>query len=98
MTPSGIEMAAETKVTAMDATIRGKMPKSGGLDVGYQYFPKIKSFIETILKTGKPSMKRNNIIINRMAKEAKATLKKKKRTDLSVLPRLFFIVFAKSFI
>jgi len=80
----------------MEATIRGKMPKSGGLEVGYQYLPKMKSFIETCLKIGMPSMNKKSMIMKSMAKEARATLKKKMRTDLSVLLRIFVIRFSMS--
>jgi hypothetical protein len=96
ITPIGIEITAETRVTAMEAIISGKMPKSGGLEVGYQYLPKIKSVIVTFLKIGMPSMNKKIIIMKRIAMEAKATLKKKMRTDLSVLWRAFVIGFSKS--
>jgi len=96
ITPSGMEITAETSVTAMEATISGKIPKSGGLEVGYQYLPKMKSVTVTLLKIGMPSMNKKSMIMKSMANEASATQKKKMRTDISVLLRIFVIRFSKS--
>jgi hypothetical protein len=38
-----MEIIEEIAVTAIEAMIRGKIPKSGGSAVGYQYLPKINS-------------------------------------------------------
>jgi len=91
-----MEITAETSVTAIEATIKGKIPKSGGLEVGYQYLPKMKSVTVTFLKIGMPSVNKKSMIMKSMANEASATLKKKTRTDLSVLLRIFVIRFSMS--
>lgn len=80
-----MEIAADTAVTIIEARISGKIPKSGGLDVGYQYFPKTNFKTDICLKIGSPSMNKKAIIINRMAIETVATLKNMIRTDFSVL-------------
>jgi hypothetical protein len=67
-----MEIIAEKIVTTRDPMISGSIPNSGGSYVGYQYSPKMKSFTETCLKTGKPSMKRNMEIIKRIVMEAVA--------------------------
>ena len=85
ITPSGMETAAETSVTARDATIKGKMPKSGGLEVGYHNFPNTKSEMVIFLNIGRPSMNRKAMIMKIIAMEASAAQKKKVRTALSVL-------------
>jgi hypothetical protein len=74
-TPSGIEIREDNNVTASDAIISDKIPKSGGSEVGYQYSPKIKSLTATSLKIGIPSMKRKIIIMKRIITEAEAMLK-----------------------
>ena len=86
-----MEITADTSVTARDATIRGKMPKSGGLEVGYQYLPNTNWNTETFSKIGRPSMNKKTMIMHNMAMDASATLKKKMRTDRSVLWRAFVI-------
>jgi len=58
MTPSGIAMSEENTVTAMEATIMGRMPNSGGSAVGYQKFPNRNPPTETCSKMGAPSRKR----------------------------------------
>ena len=62
------EIREAAAVTARDATISGRIPKSAGSSVGYQYFPKMKSETETFPKIGRPSMKRK---ITRFARAAK---------------------------
>ncbi len=55
----------------------GKIPKSGGSAVGYQYLPKRKPFTETCLKMGSPSAKRKTTIRTRIVIEARATRRKR---------------------
>jgi hypothetical protein len=71
-----MEIAADKMVTTRDPIIIGKIPKSGGSDVGYQYVPNIKFFTETTLKIGNPSTKRNTEIVNRIVMDAVAMQKK----------------------
>ena len=91
--PSGIDIKADSKVTDSEATISDKIPKSGGSEVGYQYFPKIKSLTETSSKIGIPSMKRNTIIMKSITIEADATTKKSVCIVRSVIRRLLNISF-----
>jgi len=50
------------------------------------------------LKIGMPSMNKKIIIMKRIAIEANATLKKKMRTDLSVLWRVFVMYNFNAFV
>jgi hypothetical protein len=77
MTPRGMEMREENAVTAIEAMIKGKIPKSGGSEVGYQYLPNRKFFRETFSKMGIPSMKRKNTMSPSVVMEARAMLKNK---------------------
>ena len=45
ITPRGMASVLENAVTAIEATISGKIPKSGGSEVGYQYVPNKKFFM-----------------------------------------------------
>ena len=92
MIPSGMDIMPDTPVTATEATIRGKMPKSAGSEVGYQYFPKMKSLTDTVSKMGSPSLKRNSMIRNRMEMDAVATMKNITCMDFSVVWRRLAIV------
>jgi hypothetical protein len=67
-------MTAEIAVTAMEAVIRGKIPNSGGSEVGYQYLPNKNSLTETFPKMGSPSKKRKKTIRVRIVIEARAML------------------------
>ena len=87
-TPKGIDMTDDTIVTATDPIISAKIPKSGGSSVGYQRLPKIKSFTETLLKMGRPSMKRKTTIRARVIMDANATPKKVNRISFSALSLL----------
>ena len=80
-----MERRAEITVTAMEAVMSGKIPKSGGSAVGYQYSPKRKSFTETCLNMGSPSAKRKTTIRTRIVIEARATQKKTERIAHSFL-------------
>ena len=92
MTPSGMAIIPEKTVTANEATIRGKIPKSGGSDVGYQYLPRRKSLTETVLKIGSPSLKRNSMIRNKMVMDAVAMMKNIACIDFSVVWRRLAMV------
>lgn len=71
----GTAMIVAKIVTEIDATINGKTPNLSYSLVGYQLNPKIKSVGLTSLKIGKPSLKRNNIISNRIKIQKKAIMK-----------------------
>jgi hypothetical protein len=73
----------------MDPIISGKIPKSGGSSVGYQYCPKTKSITETSLKMGRPSMNKKIVINARVAIEASEIQKNVSRMIFSVLYLLF---------
>jgi hypothetical protein len=79
ITPRGIEMALESTVTAKEAIIKGKIPKSGGDAVGYQDLPNKKLKTETTLKMGTPSIKRNRAIKKRLVIEAREMPKNMER-------------------
>jgi hypothetical protein len=79
ITPRGIDRTLERTVTAIEAITRGKMPKAGGSDVGYQNRPNKKSCTETTLKIGTPSTKRKRAIKKRLVIEARAIPKKMER-------------------
>jgi hypothetical protein len=79
ITPKGIERALESTVTASEAIINGKMPKSGGDAVGYQAFPNKKLGTETTLRIGTPSIKRKRAIKKRLVIEAREMPKNMER-------------------
>jgi hypothetical protein len=83
-TPRGMDITEEMNVTENDAIISGKIPKSAGSAVGYQYLPNIKSITETLPNIGSPSMKRKATISARVNIEAIATIKKRERTIFSL--------------
>jgi hypothetical protein len=87
-----MEIIEATAVTDKDAAISGKMPKAGGSSVGYQYFPKMKSLTETLLKMGRPSINRKITIRPSIVIDANAIQKKKMRIARSLLRRLFPIL------
>jgi hypothetical protein len=87
ITPSGTEIREATAVTDMEAMMRGKMPKRPGSDVGYHNRPKMKSVMETRLKMGIPSMKRNSMMRESVMIEAEPIVKKQSRIPFSVLLR-----------
>jgi hypothetical protein len=73
-TPKGTHINKAPAVTHKDPKIKGKIPKSGGSKVGYQYFPKRNLNTLTSLKIGKPSLKRTMVIPIKKTKEAKARI------------------------
>ena len=84
MTPKGIDSVDDTNVTAREATINGKIPKSGGSDVGYHSVPKMKSLMDTFAKIGIPSEKRKKTIIPRVVMHARAINRKVRRMICSL--------------
>jgi hypothetical protein len=70
-----MERILESTVTAMEAIIKEKIPKSAGDAVGYQALPNKKLGTETTLKIGRPSKKRKRAIKKRLVIEAKETPK-----------------------
>lgn len=57
MMPSGTAMHDAKMVTASEPIIRGKMPNSGGSDVGYHKCPVRKSQRGIVRKQRQPSIK-----------------------------------------
>ncbi|GLI32824.1 hypothetical protein DAMNIGENAA_02570 [Desulforhabdus amnigena] len=83
--PKGIEIRAERKVTAKDATRRGRIPKSGGDEVGYHSNPKRNAPTDSFLKMGRPSANKKSKIIESTRIEVKAVRKKIHRIACSFI-------------
>ncbi len=73
---NGTAMAEARSVTDTDAVIRGKTPKRGLPLVGYQLVPARNSPSDTLLKMGRPSLKRKIMISNRTRRQEKPITKK----------------------
>jgi hypothetical protein len=63
-------------VTVNDATIRGHIPISGGVEVGYQVCPKRNELSLTLANTGIDSLKSVMMIPTRKTSEANARVAK----------------------
>src|SRR3989338_1966386 len=84
----GMEMAAAPIVTNMEPRIKGRIPKSGGSEMGYQFLPKRNWLGVIILKSARPSFKRNKKI--RITKNMDANPQRK--INFSIKNSLIFLI------
>src|SRR3989338_2874419 len=86
--PSGMAITAAPRVTRSEPRISGRMPKSGGSEIGYQLVPVRNAAGRTVKKSRAPSFRRKTKISETMRIEATPLARTSASTIFS-LSRLF---------